>query len=115
MSAEVVRAQDPIALRELILLLQVAYSGELGAARAYVGHHASVRRPDDRAGLKKILRDEVHHRWCLKKMLDALGSAPDARRERKMDRVGKTISTLCLIGGWFVPMYGAGKLESQNI
>ena len=32
-----------------------------------------------------------------------------------MNFVGRAISTFCLIGGWFFPMYGAGKLESQNI
>ena len=29
--------------------------------------------------------------------------------------IGATIATLCLFGGWFIPMYGAGKLESTNI
>ena len=108
------RVPDPAARRELILLLQVACSGELGAARAYLGHRAAVRGAE-RGELSRILRDEVRHRRCLKKMLRDLGSAPDARRERKMNRVGRLISAFCRVGGWFAPMYGAGKLESQNI
>ena len=63
----------------------------------------------------RILRDELHHRHVLLRMLKVLGSAPDARRERKLDFVGRTISAFCRVGGWFFPMYGAGRLESQNI
>ena len=99
----------------LVFLLQLAYSGELGAARAYAGHAHSLRDPGERAELRKILRDEIRHRRCLRRMLAALGSAPDERRESKMDRVGKSISLFCHVGGWFFPMYGAGRLESQNI
>jgi hypothetical protein len=29
--------------------------------------------------------------------------------------IGKTIALLCRIGGWYVPMYGAGRLESHNV
>lgn len=29
--------------------------------------------------------------------------------------IGAVIATLCLVGGWFIPMYGAGKLERSNI
>src|SRR5262252_8830018 len=79
----------------LIFLLQLAYSGELGAARAYAGHAHSLRDPADRSELRKILRDEIRHRRCLRRMLAALGSAPDERRESKMDMVGKSISLFC--------------------
>ncbi|MCP3915874.1 MAG: hypothetical protein GY711_09980 [bacterium] len=48
-------------------------------------------------------------------MLAELGAAPDERRERKMNRVGRTISCLCQLGGWFLPMYGAARLELDNI
>jgi hypothetical protein len=99
----------------LVFLLQLAYSGELGAARAYAGHAHSLHDPAERAELRKILRDEIRHRRCLRLMLAALASAPDERRESKMDLVGKSISVFCHVGGWFFPMYGAGRLESQNI
>lgn len=32
-----------------------------------------------------------------------------------MNAVGKSISWFCQIGGWFFPMYGAARLEAQNI
>jgi len=100
---------------EFIYLLQLAYSGELGAARAYAGHRASLRNPQERRSLGKILRDELVHRHCILAMLRELGSAPEPRRERKMNKVGRAISLFCFLGGWFFPMWGAGRLESQNI
>lgn len=98
----------------LVRLLQLAYSGELGAIRAYLGHRHSLPDRTERAEITKIIRDEVRHRRCLASMLEALGSAPDPYRERKMNRVGRAISAFCQVGGWFFPMYGAGRLESQN-
>src|SRR5262249_17405215 len=40
---------------------------------------------------------------------------PVAYRERKMERVGRSIALFCQVGGWFLPMYGAARLEAQNI
>jgi hypothetical protein len=100
---------------QLLFLLQLAYSGELGAARAYAGHRVALSVPFQRAQLGKILRDELRHRRCILRMLKAMGSGPDARRERKMNLIGRAISFFCFVGGWFLPMWGAGKLESQNI
>lgn len=103
------------AREQLAFLLRLAYSGELGAARAYAGHHAALRDREERRALMRILRDELHHRHVLLRMLGELGSAPDPRRERKLNFVGRCISAFCRVGGWFAPMYGAGRLESQNI
>lgn len=103
------------ARRQLVLLLQLAYSGELGAARAYAGHRASLRERNLRADVGRILREELRHRHCILTTLRALGAEPDPWRERKMDCIGRGISLFCRVGGWFFPMYGAGLLESQNI
>jgi rubrerythrin len=103
------------ARQQLSFLLQLAYSGELAAIRAYLGHRRSLRDRAERGELWKIIRDEGRHRHCLLGQLGELGIAPDPARERKMERVGRTISTFCLVGGWFFPMYGAGRLEAQNI
>ncbi len=100
---------------QLTFLLQLAYSGELAATRAYLGHRWSLQEATERAELGKIIRDEVRHRHCLLDQLAELGSRPVPFRERKMERVGRAISTFCQVGGWFFPMYGAARLEAQNI
>jgi rubrerythrin len=110
-----VDARASTARAHLVFLLQLAYSGELGAARAYAGHADSLRDPSERAEVRRICRDEIRHRRCLRRMLASLGAAPEPRRESKMNLVGKSISFFCHVGGWFFPMYGAGRLESQNI
>ena len=98
------------ARKELTFLLQLAYSGELGAARAYAGHHAVLRDRAERNALARILRDELHHRHVILRMLGELGSAPDPRRERKLNRVGRAIWLFArshwlwrLVPGWAVP------------
>jgi len=108
---------------KLICLLQNAHAGEKAAAYAYNGHHRSLNDQREIADLKKIEDEEWDHRRRLHAMLVELGSGPRARRERMMSLVGKTISFFCIIGGylnifnfgWFMSMYGAGKLESGNI
>lgn len=96
-------------------LLQLAHSGELAAAHAYTGHAASVRDSDERHRIEEIKGEELDHRARVRAMLDALGVVPDATRERKLRRIGKTISAFCHVGGWFAPMYGAARLERKNI
>ena len=100
---------------ELIALLQLAHSGELAAAHAYEGHAASVRDPVERERILEIRAEEIDHRARVRAMLDALGVEPDARRERRLRRIGRTISAFCHVGGWFGPMYGAARLERKNI
>jgi hypothetical protein len=100
---------------QLVFLLQLAYSGELAATRAYLGHRHALRDREERAQLTKIIRDELRHRRCLLDLLRELGAEPLPVRERKMELVGRFIAVFCQVGGWFLPMYGAGRLESQNI
>lgn len=99
----------------LIAVLQNAYSGEYAASLAYGGHAKSVSDPIERDEILAILNQELEHRALVGKMLSDLGGAPDPRKEWGMTVVGTTISLLCRIGGWFIPMYGAGKLEAGNI
>ena len=109
----------PAAARsELVTLLQMAYSGERAAAYAYLGHRRSLRRPKraaDRAMLERVLIDEIRHRRAVRRLLRRLGVAADPKRERKMRTIGLTIGAFCRVGGWYAPMYGAGKLERGNI
>lgn len=100
---------------KLISILQLAYSGELAAAYAYRGHWRSLPGGDDRARVKAIEEEEWHHRRLVGEMLKDLGAGPLKKRELRATVVGRTLGMLCHVSGWFMPMYGAGRLESRNI
>ena len=105
---------ESAALR-LVAILQGAHAGELAASIAYWGHAHSVRDPSERVEILVIRDQELEHRDRVAEMLEKLGAEPDPRRERWLRRIGLLISALCHVGGWFFPMYGAGRLESTNI
>jgi hypothetical protein len=107
--------QHATALESLSLLLQHAYSGELAAAYAYRGHWKSSSKPQERARIREIEEEEWRHRRQVGEMLDVLGVPPNRLREVRATIVGRVLGTACYVAGWFAPMYGAGKLESQNI
>jgi rubrerythrin len=99
----------------LIEILQLAYSGELAAAYAYRGHARSVSDSAERARIRRIEDEEWHHRRLVGDLLSRLGAAPDRRREIRAAVIGRTLGFFCHVAGWFLPMYGAGRLESRNI
>jgi hypothetical protein len=99
----------------LIQILQQAHAGELAAAHAYRGHAASWWARHERAEIAKIEAEEWQHRKCVAAMLVDLGAAPQPWREQIMGCIGSTIGLLCHLGGWLIPMYGAGRLEASNI
>jgi demethoxyubiquinone hydroxylase (CLK1/Coq7/Cat5 family) len=101
--------------RQLIRLLQLAYSGEKAAALAYQGHARSVRDPEEKKTIEKIERDEWIHREKVGRLLDRLGARPLVLREIRSSVVGNALSFLCRFSGWFLPMYFAGKLETKNV
>ena len=101
--------------RRLIALLQLAYSGELAAAYAYRGHWHSVRDPDERTAIQNIENDEWQHRKLLGDLLTSLEAGPLHPRETRAAIIGRTLGWLCHVTGWLAPMYGAGRLESNNI
>ncbi|MDP9360450.1 MAG: demethoxyubiquinone hydroxylase family protein, partial [Acidobacteriota bacterium] len=103
------------ALAKLIRQLQGAYSGELAAGYAYRGHWHSVRDTADRAQIRQIEADEWHHRELVGRMLRQLGARPNRLREIIFWCIGHAIGAFCHAGGWFAPMYGAGRLERGNI
>lgn len=100
---------------KLVEILQLAYSGELAAAYAYRGHWRSLSNPAERARVKAIEDEELHHRKLVGEMLQSLDAAPDSRRERRASVVGRVLGFFCHLTGWLAPMYGAGRLESKNI
>lgn len=108
---------------DLIRLLQNAYSGEKAAAYAYRGHALSVTDSTEQEEIRQIEQEEWDHRSCIGQMLASLNAKPRLRREIIMTLIGLTIYSLCRLGGWlnlgnfgwFMSMYGAGKLEQGNI
>ncbi|HEX7720692.1 MAG TPA: ferritin-like domain-containing protein [Pyrinomonadaceae bacterium] len=100
---------------KLIVLLQLAYSGERAAAYAYRGHWHSVNDRDERDSIRGVEEDEWRHRELVGEMLGGLGAAPNRRREVRATIIGRTLGLLCHVSGWLLPMYGAGKLESRNV
>ncbi|HVF20777.1 MAG TPA: demethoxyubiquinone hydroxylase family protein [Mycobacteriales bacterium] len=105
-----------VAIRaRLVRVLQDAHAGELAAAYAYQGHRKSLRRPEERAELRRIEDAEWHHRALVGAMLAELGSGPRRRREQLMHVIGRFSGALCFVGGWFGPMYAAGRLEASNV
>jgi rubrerythrin len=105
--------QNDLAL--LIRQLQGAHAGELAASYAYRGHANSVRDAKERAEIEAIRDEELHHRKLVADMLARLGAKPNPVREAIFFAIGKSIAAFCHIGGWFIPMYGAGRLERSNI
>lgn len=102
-------------VNKLIRSLQAAYSGELAAYHAYEGHWRSVRDKKEKEDIQRIQKEEWDHRVCIGDFLAKLNAKPNPQLEKKFSFIGKLISFLCYIGGWFIPMYGAGKLEASNI
>ena len=102
---------------ELIKILQNAYSGEKAAANAYWGHAHSLFVTDktEKAELLQIRDEELHHRDEILTILKSLGARPNVFKEILMNIIGYVIALLCWPGTWFIPMYGAGQLESKNI
>jgi demethoxyubiquinone hydroxylase (CLK1/Coq7/Cat5 family) len=103
------------ARRKLIRQLRGACSGELAAGYAYRGHWKSVSDPHERERIKVIEEEEWHHRELVRGLLRDLGAKPSPVREAVMWLIGRTLGATCSLTGWFLPMWGAGRLERGNI
>jgi rubrerythrin len=106
---------DEAVRRDLVRLLQMAYSGEKAAALAYQGHARSLADPAQRKTVEEIERDEWIHRETVGSLLGRLGARPSRVREIRSAVVGHALSFLCGWSGWFLPMFFAGKLETKNV
>lgn len=101
--------------RDLVRLLQMAYSGEKAAALAYQGHARSLSDPTQKKAVLEIEQDEWVHRRMVGALLAKLSARPSRVREIRAAVVGHTLSFLCAWSGWFLPMFFAGKLETKNV
>jgi demethoxyubiquinone hydroxylase (CLK1/Coq7/Cat5 family) len=101
--------------RELVRILQSAYSGELAAAYAYRGHWKSLANLSEKEMVYIIEDEEWAHRREVGRMLESLGARPQKFREILMWLTGRVIGLTCYVTGWFLPMYFAGRLESGNV
>ncbi|HLA94389.1 MAG TPA: ferritin-like domain-containing protein [Pyrinomonadaceae bacterium] len=98
----------------LIRILQNAYSGEIAAAYAYRGHWRSLKESPEKVRIKDIEAEEWDHRRRVGDWLEKLGAKPRKTREKVFWTIGRTLGLTCYVSGWFMPMYFAGRLESQN-
>jgi hypothetical protein len=99
----------------LIDLLQRAYSAEMAAAFAYVGHASSLKDPAAKAAVNQIELDEWNHRKHVLGLMRRYEVPVSRYYEARFYIIGKAISLSCHIIGWFMPYFFAGKLESGNV
>jgi hypothetical protein len=99
----------------LAKLLQRAYSGEMAAALAYVGHAGSLRRAEAKAAVKQIEEDEWNHRRNLRALMRNYDVPVSRWYEVRSYFIGKLIGFSCHFIGRFMPYFFAGKLESGNV
>jgi demethoxyubiquinone hydroxylase (CLK1/Coq7/Cat5 family) len=105
----------PDAKASLIRILQNAHAGELAAAYAYRGHWKSLRESAEKIEIKKIEEEEWQHRRNIDHWLAFFQVKPRSMREATFWTIGRTLGIGCYVSGWFMPMYFAGRLESQNV
>lgn len=112
------QADDDLAPKQarqaLIHLLQRAHAGELAAALAYQGHAASWWARRERGEIAAIEADEWRHRAEVAAMLKGLGGQAVPWREAMLWTIGTSVGLFCHVGGWLIPMFGAGVLERAN-
>ena len=101
--------------KELIDLLQRAYSAEKAASFAYQGHAGSVKDIAEKAAIKQIEDDEWNHRKEVLNIMKQYDIPVSKFYEIRFYIIGKIISFACYIIGWFMPFYFAGRLESGNV
>src|SRR5579871_5234331 len=101
--------------KELIDLMQRAYSAEKAAAFAYQGHAGSVKNADEKKAIHQIEIDEWNHRTEVLALMNQYDVPVSKYYEFRFHVIGKIISASCYVIGWFMPFYFAGRLESGNV
>jgi hypothetical protein len=104
-----------LAHRELIKLLQQAYSAEKAAAFAYQGHAGSIPDLNEKREVHQIGLDEWNHRKEVFLIMSKYDIPVSKFYEVRFHIIGKIISWSCYVIGRFMPFYFAGRLESGNV
>lgn len=99
----------------LVDLLQRAYSAEMAASYAYVGHAHSLKDRAAKAAVRQIELDEWHHRAEVLAIMRQYDIPVSMLYEIRYFFIGHLISISCHFIGWFMPYFFAGKLESGNV
>lgn len=95
--------------------LRISYSSELGAARAYAGHAASLRDPAHRSRVAQVERDELRHRAALLRMLEGRGVRPWVAFELLFGAIGATVALGCRFWGGWASATGAAMFEYNGV
>jgi len=95
----------------LLFHLRVAYSTEIGASTAYVGHANATRDPDVAAFIRGIEADERRHRAAVGELLTEFGARPYYPLEWLFFCVGTIIGTGCHVWGEWASAFGAAQFE----
>ena len=82
---------------------------------AYRGHAASVSDPAERQRITEIRAEELDHRRWVGHILTRVEARPDQLLELRNLCIGSGLAVFCHVGGWFLPMYGAGWIERRSI
>jgi hypothetical protein len=101
--------------KELVDLLQRAYSAEKAAAFAYQGHAGSVKDKAEKTEIRQIELDEWNHRREVLEIMQKYNIPISKYYEFRFHVIGKIISFSCYVIGWFMPFFFAGRLESGNV
>jgi hypothetical protein len=105
----------PLAHPALVDLLQRAYSAEMAAANAYIGHAHSLKNRAAKDAVRQIEIDEWNHRAHVLTIMRQYGVPVSRWYEIWYFLVGHVIAGSCHVIGWFMPYFFAGKLESGNV
>lgn len=96
-------------------MLQKAHAGEIAAYLAYEGHWRSLKDPKEREEVRAIQADELHHKEIVRELLTKLGAKPSWVRDTVFTVIGRTMSALCYVTGWYMPMLGALLIERIGV
>ena len=104
-----------LAHKQLVDLLQKAYSAEKAAAFAYQGHAGSINNKSEKLAIQQIEADEWNHRKEVLQIMQQYEIPISRFYEMRFYLIGKIISFSCYLIGRFMPFYFAGNLESGNV